>query len=124
MIKLAVPLLHVSNAAAAIAFYCDKLGFKLQFQHRPNGVEADPCYMGISRDAVWMHLSSFSGDGVAGGVANLMVDDVDKLHEEFVAKDVRIDLVPTDQSWGSREMYVKDADGNCLRFIDDQSTSE
>ena len=123
MIKLAVPLLHVSNSAAAISFYCDKLGFKLQFQHRPDG-EADPCYMGVSRDAVWMHLSSFSGDGVAGNVANLMVDDVDKLHEEFVAKSVRIDLVPTDQSWGTREMYVKDADGNCLRFIDDQSTSE
>jgi uncharacterized glyoxalase superfamily protein PhnB len=124
MIKLAVPLLHVSSSAAAVAFYCDKLGFRLQFQHRPAGVEADPCYMGISRDAVWMNLSSFSGDGVAGGVANLMVDDVDKLHEEFVAKGVRIDLEPTDQTWGSREMYVKDADGNCLRFIDDQSTSE
>jgi uncharacterized glyoxalase superfamily protein PhnB len=124
MIKLAVPLLHVSNSAAAVAFYCDKLGFKLQFQHRPEGAEADPCYMGISRDAVWMHLSSFSGDGVAGNVANLMVDDVDTLHKEFVAKGVRIDLAPTDQSWGTREMYVKDADGNCLRFIDDQSTSE
>jgi catechol 2,3-dioxygenase-like lactoylglutathione lyase family enzyme len=124
MIKLAVPLLHVSSSDAAVAFYCDKLGFRLQFQHRPTGVVADPCYMGVSRDAVWMNLSSFSGDGVAGGVANLMVDDVDKLHKEFVAKGVRIDLEPTDQTWGSREMYVKDADGNCLRFIDDQSTSE
>jgi uncharacterized glyoxalase superfamily protein PhnB len=124
MIKVAVPLLHVSNAAAALQFYCDRLGFRLQFQHRPDGVEADPCYMGVSRDAVWMNLSSFSGDGVAGGVVNLMVDDVDKLHQEFVAKGVRIDLEPTDQTWGSREMYVKDADGNCLRFIDDRSSSE
>jgi uncharacterized glyoxalase superfamily protein PhnB len=124
MIKLAVPLLHVSNSAAAVTFYCDKLGFKLQFQHPAAGVETDPCYMGVSRDAAWMHLSSFSGDGVAGGVANLMVDDVDKLHEEFAARGLTIDLVPTDQSWGSREMYVKDADGNCLRFIDDRSTSE
>lgn len=124
MLKVAVPLLHVSNAAAAAEFYSRKLGFKLQFQHRPPGVEADPCYMGISRDAVWMNLSSFSGDGVAGGVVNLMVDDVDKLHKEFVAQGVAIDSGPVDQTWGSREMYVKDADGNSLRFIDDRSTSE
>jgi uncharacterized glyoxalase superfamily protein PhnB len=73
--------------------------------------------MGLSRDGVWINLSSFSGDGVVGGVINLMVDDVDALHEEFVAKDVHIDLPPVDQTWGSREMYVKDSDGNCLRFI-------
>jgi catechol 2,3-dioxygenase-like lactoylglutathione lyase family enzyme len=124
MIKVAVPLLHVSNAAAALAFYCDKLGFKLQFQHRPPGIANDPCYVGVSRDAVWINLSSFSGDGVAGGVVNLMVDDVDKLHQEFVAKGIRIDSGPVDQSWGSREMYVKDEDSNCLRFIEDHSTSE
>jgi uncharacterized glyoxalase superfamily protein PhnB len=124
MIKVAVPLLHVSNAAAAVGFYCGKLSFRLQFQHRPDGVAADPCYMGVARDAAWINLSSFSGDAVAGGVVNLMVDAVDKLHEEFVAKGVAIDSGPVDQTWGSREMYVKDADGNCLRFIDDRSTSE
>jgi uncharacterized glyoxalase superfamily protein PhnB len=36
---------------------------------------------------------------------------------EFVAKGVPIALQPTDQTWGNREMYVKDADGNCLRFV-------
>jgi uncharacterized glyoxalase superfamily protein PhnB len=116
MIKLAVPLLHVSNAAAAQAFYCGRLGFKLQFGHGPHGAQGDPCYMGVSRDGVWIIVSSFSGDGVAGGVANLQVDDVDALHAEFVAAGVSIDLAPCDQSWGTREMYVKDADGNCVRF--------
>ena len=46
-----------------------------------------------------------------------MAEDVDALHAELVAKDVRIDMGPVDQTWGSREMYVKDPDGNCLRFI-------
>lgn len=119
MLKRAIPLLHVSNAAAAVAFYCDRLGFKLEFEHRPEGVTADPCYMGISRGGVWLNLSSFSGDGVAGGVANLMVEDVDTLHAEFAARGVPVDLPPTDQTWGTREMHVKDADGNCLRFLCD-----
>ena len=76
----------------------------------------DPAYMGISRDGVWIVLSSFSGDGVVGGVVNLMADNIDALHEEFVAAGVGIDLAPYDQTWGTREMYVKDADRNCLRF--------
>jgi len=117
MFKVAVPLLHVSCIADAERFYCGQLGFKNEFAHRPDGVSADPCYMGISRDGIWLNLSSFPGDGVAGGVANVVVDDVDALHREFLSRDVFIDLPPVDQTWGSREMYVKDADRNCLRFM-------
>jgi hypothetical protein len=53
---------------------------------------------------------------VAGGVVNLIVDNVDVLREEFLAAEVKIDLTPSNQTWGRREMYGKDADGNCLRF--------
>jgi len=116
MIKLAVPLLHVSNAAAAQDFYCIRLGFHLEYAHGPHGAEGDPCYMGLSRDGVWIILSSFSGDGVAGGVVNLLVEDVDALYAEFLAADVAIDLPPVDQTLGVREMYIKDSDRNCLRF--------
>jgi uncharacterized glyoxalase superfamily protein PhnB len=117
MLKMAVPLVHVSNVAAAEEFYCTRLGFRREFAHRANESLPDPCYMGVSRDGIWMHVSSFSGDGVSGGVVNLIVDNVDALHTEFVAKGVRIALKPVDQTWGTREMYVKDADGNCIRFI-------
>ena len=48
--------------------------------------------MGLSRDGVRLHVSSFSGDGVSGGVVNLIVDDVDALHAEPVAKRVAIDV--------------------------------
>lgn len=117
MLKLAVPLLHVSNAAAAVDFYCNQMGFKLEFTHRADEAKLDPCYMGITRDGIWMNLSSFSGDGVCGGVVNLMVDDVDGLHAELVKKGVAIAVEPVDQTWGSREMYVRDPDNNCMRFI-------
>jgi uncharacterized glyoxalase superfamily protein PhnB len=30
---------------------------------------------------------------------------------------VAVDLPPTDQTWGNREMYVKDPDGNAIRFV-------
>jgi uncharacterized glyoxalase superfamily protein PhnB len=115
--KFAIPLLHVTNSAAASDFYCRGLGFKLEFAHRFDPSKPDPCYMGVSREGIWLHLSSFPGDGVPGGVANILVDNVDALHAELVAKGVSIDSGPVDQTWGTREMYVKDADHNSIRFI-------
>ena|SRR5215467_14929127 len=117
MLKLAVPLVHVTNSTAAEEFYCGRLGFRREFAHRVEEAKADPCYMGVTRDGVRMHLSSFCGDGVSGGVVNFIVEDVDALHAEFVKKGVRIAVGPVDQTWGTREMYVKDADGNSIRFI-------
>lgn len=116
MFKFAIPVLHVTNSAAAEEFYCDSLGFTQAFAYRPFG-GADPCYMGLTRDDVELHVSSFSGDGVAGGAVFLGVKDVDELYKELRAKRVVIDLEPTDQSWGNREMYVRDPDRNSIRFV-------
>lgn len=116
MFKLAIPVLHVSSSATAEEFYCNRLGFCQEFAYRPFG-GLDPCYMGLARDDARLHVSSFSGDGVSGGVVYLLVNDVDGLHEELLRKNVQIDTGPIDQDWGNREMYVKDADGNSIRFV-------
>jgi uncharacterized glyoxalase superfamily protein PhnB len=117
MFKTAIAVLHVRSSAAAEEFYCEKLGFRRRFAYRVDESKADPCYMGLVRDEAWLHLSSFSGDGVSGGVVRVEVEDVDALHAELVEKGVRIDTGPVDQTWGTREMYLKDADGNSVRFI-------
>jgi uncharacterized glyoxalase superfamily protein PhnB len=117
VLKLAVPVLHVSDSKQAESFYGPKLGFTLTFAYRPDETRADPCYMGFSRDGVLIHVSSFSGDGASGGVVSLFLDEIDALHRELVAKGVQIALEPTDQTWGNREMYVRDPDNNCIRFI-------
>ncbi len=117
MFKLAIPVLHVASAKAAEEFYCQKLGFQRQFAYRIDDAKPDPCYMGFCRDNAWIHVSSFSGDAVAGGVVYLTVDDVDKLHASLVEKGLAIDLEPMDQTWGNRETYIKDPDGNSIRFI-------
>jgi catechol 2,3-dioxygenase-like lactoylglutathione lyase family enzyme len=117
MFRLAIPVLHVTDSAAAEAFYRGRLGFRLLFAYRPDESRADPCYMGLARDDARLHLSSFAGDAVCGGVVFLLVDDLDALYEELRAKEVPIDLEPTEQTWGNREMYVKDADRNSIRFV-------
>ena len=114
-LRQAVPVLRVANFEAAQSFYCAKLGFQQEWVYQPNQT-INPSYAGLSRDGVQFHVSSFPGDGVFGSVVNFYVADVDALFSEFAARGVAVDLTPTDQTWGTREMYVRDADGNCLRF--------
>jgi len=115
MIKIAIPLLHVSNQALAEDFYCTKLGFTKTFNYQPFG-EQGPFYLGLARDEVRIHLSSFPEDSKPGNAVVLIVDHVDDLYQEFLLKGVKIDLPPTDQSWGNREMYIEDPDNNSIRF--------
>ena len=118
MFKDAIPVLHVGSSEVAEEFYCKRLGFRRQFAYRVDENKPDPCYTGLVRDEACLHVSSFSGDGASGGVVRFEVEDVDALHAELAGKGVRIDTGPVDQTWGTREMYVKDADGNSVRFIE------
>jgi uncharacterized glyoxalase superfamily protein PhnB len=116
MFELAIPVLHVASSVAAEEFYCDNLGFRCEFAYRP-GDGQDPCYMGLVRDEARLHVSSFRDDGVSGAGVYLLVDDVDRLYEELVRKRVVVDMPPTDQTWGNREMYVRDVDRNKIAFV-------
>jgi len=115
--KTAIPVLHVRSSKAAEEFYCKKLGFRRQFAYRVDEKEADPCYMALVRDSAWLHISSFLGDGVSGGVVRFEVEDGDAIHAELAAQGVGMDAGPVGQTWGARGMYVRDADGNSIRFI-------
>jgi len=107
--------LHISDPVLAENFYCTRLGFEKTFSYQPFG-KTGPCYFGIVRDGVRVHLSSFPGDDIAGNVVVLVVDEVDALYKEFLSKGVEIDLAPTNQDWGNREMYINDNNNNSIRF--------
>lgn len=117
-----VPILHVADAAAAEAFYCGRLGFTLDFRHAP--APGGPAYLGVSLEGHMLHLSTFSGDGVAGAAVYFYVDDVDALFRRVSAAGLKppghpsspVEDGPVDQTWGMREFYVRDPDGNTLRF--------
>ena len=116
MFRSAIPVLHVGSSVSAEEFYCNKLGFHREFAYRPGGAP-DPCYLGIARDDARLHLSSFPGDGVTGSLVYLVVDDVDELYRELQLKHVAVDMAPTDQTWGNREMCVRDDDHNKIAFV-------
>ncbi len=71
-----------------------------------------------------IQLSQHAGDGVFGCAVNFRVKDVDGLFRKFVERgldptrhdDSPVHCGPVDQTWGIREFYVMDPDGNTLRF--------
>jgi catechol 2,3-dioxygenase-like lactoylglutathione lyase family enzyme len=101
------PILRVENMDASVAFYCDKLGF----QNAPWG---DGDFTSVNRDRAGIYLCR-GGQGRGGAWAWIGVEDVDKLHAEYLSRGVAIRLPPTNYLW-ALEMQVEDPDGNVLRF--------
>jgi len=116
MITSAVPVIAVSSSVRSEEYYCRILGFERMFVYRPDPNKDDPCYFGIARDGVWLHLQSFKPERAGMTDAFLWVTDVDVLYEEISARHATIPLPPTDQTWGTREIGVSDPDGNILIF--------
>jgi uncharacterized glyoxalase superfamily protein PhnB len=108
-------VLRVESAQAARDFF-EPLGFERVFCVPARTGAPEPSYSAFRRGDVVIHASSHGGDGVGGAVVFILVEDVDALHAEFTGKGIAIDMTPVDQTWGMREMYVKDAMRNTLRF--------
>jgi uncharacterized glyoxalase superfamily protein PhnB len=115
MFKLAIPILGVSKSEQAEEFYCGQLGFRRKFAYRPVPDQADPCYMGIVRDAAHLVISSFEPDGPPGTrTVQIFVEDVAELRDELIRAGVVSVSQILDQEWGNLEMVVTDPDGNRL----------
>src|SRR5215471_21202137 len=117
MLRSATPVIHVADAVAAEAFYCQQLGFKVVASWRADPKLANPAYLTVERDAVRLHLTSFKDGTVGTWTSNVyvFVDDVDAIYSELATAEVT-SRPPIDQSWGTREIGIRDADRNVITF--------
>ena len=107
----------------SLAFYTGVLDFE-----RVDGDDSldDPSFSVLSRHGDQIFLSSHGGDGALGTVVVVMTDEVDALFRKYRGRGLQtpgnpdapqhVHEGPIDQSWGTREFYVEDPDGNTLRF--------
>lgn len=113
-----VPLLKVKNIGKAVAFYTTVLDFELKY---PDASVNRFCVDLIHGSAEFMLTET---DGVPGISVYVYVDDVDALFEKYRTRGLStprkenspVHESPINQTWGMREFYVTDADGNTLRF--------
>jgi uncharacterized glyoxalase superfamily protein PhnB len=115
MFESAIPVIRVSDSTVAEAFYCNALGFRVSASWRPDEANADPCYMTLVRDGARLHVHSFQSGAMGASAVYVFVDDVDSLYAELIAKGVPVGA-PLDQTWGTREIGVRDTDRNIVTF--------
>ncbi|MBN3928168.1 glyoxalase superfamily protein [Streptomyces fenghuangensis] len=100
----AIPILHVEDAAAAVAWY-GRLGFTRQWEHRfEPGL---PAFVEVARGRMRLFLSEHRGDARPDTLVYLRVHDVDAVADEFGVQ-------AEDAPW-AREVELRDPDGNRLR---------
>jgi catechol 2,3-dioxygenase-like lactoylglutathione lyase family enzyme len=112
-----VPVLRSFDEAKAREFYCDFLGFSVDWQHR---FEPElPLYMQVSRGGLVLHISEHHGDATPGSTVRIEVTGLADYHGALVAKryqNMRPGLER--QEWGASEMCVIDPAGNKLIFCE------
>ena len=105
-----VPILRVKDAEVSAKFYCEALGFKVDWEHRFE--EGFPLYMQVSRPPLFLHLSEHQGGGTTEAEFFVRVPDVDAVYKAIVDQGIATDSEPTDQEWGMRDFCVVDPDKN------------
>lgn len=119
-----IPTVRCRNMKTSLDFYTRVLDFERA--DGADGVE-DPAFTVLARGADRLFLSSHRGDGAFGQAIVVTTDDVDGLVRRFRDRGLRtpgnpeapgeVHEGPIDQTWGAREFYVDDPDGNTLRFV-------
>jgi uncharacterized glyoxalase superfamily protein PhnB len=110
-----VPVLRSFDEAKAKAFYCDFLGFTVDFEHRYE--PGMPLFMQLKLGEALVQLSEHHGDATPGSSARFIVTGLASYHQAISAKgygNARPGIEQTE--WGADEMTVLDPFGNRLIF--------
>ena len=113
MMNASTTVFTVSDIAASLAYYRDKLGFDIAFEY------GDPVfYAGVCSGKITLHLISASRTPrqPGHGAVAIDVDDVDALHVDLVKRGAKVLKAPANHDYRLRTFDVADLDGNMLFF--------
>ncbi len=115
-------VLYVSDFAASLAFFTEKLGFTVDF------ASGDPPFYGlVERDKARLCLRLVSEPVFVGDIrqreellsASITIDsaaDIKALFLEYQAAEIALHQTLKTQPWGARTFIVLDPDGNLILF--------
>jgi catechol 2,3-dioxygenase-like lactoylglutathione lyase family enzyme len=114
------PCFIVRNVTAALSFYCEKLGFKIEYQHPDH----EPFFAIVQRDGAMIFLKDVGVEAIpnrkrhpwAGWDAYALVPDPDVLAAEFTSRSVIFSEPLQDTHDGLRGFEIEDVDGYFLFF--------
>ena len=127
-----IPALPVRDAATAVSFYRDRLGFDVLHEDEGFAVVCrDEAVLNLwqSSDERWRLRDDFRDRPVCSGAESFIagtascrieVDEIDRLYDELRASGVLHPVSvdgPGDTEFGTREFATLDEDGNLLTFF-------
>ena len=116
------PFLKCSDIKKSLSFYTNLLDFKVVQAPDPDPEAFMSMYAFLKREESFIHLSQHAGDGVFGNVIYVRVKNIDEIYSTFIDNGLKIQeksgitMEPVEQTWGMKEFYVTDPDGNRVRF--------
>jgi catechol 2,3-dioxygenase-like lactoylglutathione lyase family enzyme len=111
------PQFLVDNLQRSIEYYCEHLGFELDFSY-------EAFYASVSRDGCAIHLKA-AAKTAADRVhrrqhehldAYVDVSNAAALHDELISRGALVTKPLGDRPWSCRDFYVEDPDGYILCF--------
>ena len=107
-LRQALPELPFHDVAAAVVYYRDVLGFRINYQQHDLGV--------MDRDAITVLLIARTAQHQGIGSCEFYVSDADALYDELQGKGAGIQGPPVSRPWGLRDFRIIDLEGNRLTF--------
>ena len=116
-----IPTLRSFDEAKAREFYCDFLGFSVDFEHR---FEPDlPLFLGLSLNGMKLYVSEHFGDAAPGAHVVFKVTGLADYHAGLLAKNyrnARPGIGP--HIAGGQCVVISDPFGNRIEFVEDPSS--
>lgn len=79
--KQTIPILRIFDVQKAKDFYCDILGFTVDWEHHFD--DNSPAYLQVSRGRLTMHLSEHHGDSTPGSTVFVWMTGTEGFHQEI-----------------------------------------
>lgn len=106
--------------SVAIRHYTEVLDFVMTWTEDT----ADSPVVDLGHEQTELQITTHESERLFGSIVNIWVEDVDSLFAKYKSRGLNpsgnpnspVHLGPIDQTWGRREFYVTDPDGNTLRF--------
>ncbi len=116
------PFIRCSNIKDSLSFYTQILDFEVVQAPDPHPDSFMSMYAFLKREESFVHLSQHAGDGEFGNVIYVRVNNIDDIYQGFLNNGLTIQdksgisMEPVEQTWGMKEFYVADPDGNRIRY--------
>ena len=110
----AIPVFRIFEQNKAREFYCDFLGFQVEWEHQSD--ERSPVYIAIHREGLTIHLTEHHGDCCPGSSVFVWMSELEQFYEELLNKEYphfEATMEATPYAWFFETI---DPFGNRIRF--------